>query len=58
MSSRAAAPMWPGTSDSLMRRLMAEINAFRTGTEATKAAYTAAEEGQRPYGTGSQVVPP
>jgi hypothetical protein len=27
-----------------MRRLMAEINAFRTGTEATKAAYTAAEE--------------
>jgi hypothetical protein len=26
------------------RRLMAEINAFRTGTEATKAAYTAAEE--------------
>ena len=44
MSSRAAAPMWPGTSDSLMRRLMAEINAFRTGTEATKAAYTAAEQ--------------
>jgi hypothetical protein len=27
-----------------MRRLMADINAFRTGTEATKAAYTAAEE--------------
>jgi hypothetical protein len=26
------------------RRLMAEINAFRAGTEATKAAYTAAEE--------------
>jgi hypothetical protein len=26
------------------RRLMAEINAFRTGAEATKAAYTAAEE--------------
>ena len=26
------------------RRLMAEINAFRVGTEATKAAYTAAEE--------------
>jgi hypothetical protein len=25
------------------RRLMAEINAFRTGAEATKAAYTAAE---------------
>jgi phage shock protein A len=26
------------------RRLMAEVNAFRTGKEATKAAYTAAEE--------------
>jgi len=26
------------------RRLMVEINAFRTGTEAAKAAYTAAEE--------------
>jgi phage shock protein A len=26
------------------RRLMTEINAFRTGTEATKAAYMAAEE--------------
>src|SRR5690348_4563143 len=26
------------------RRLMAEINAFKTGTEATKTAYTAAEE--------------
>jgi phage shock protein A len=26
------------------RRLMAEINSFRSGTEATKAAYTAAEE--------------
>ena len=26
------------------RRLMIEINAFRTGAEATKAAYTAAEE--------------
>ena len=26
------------------RRLMAEINAFRAGTEATKAAYAAAEE--------------
>lgn len=26
------------------RRLMAEINAFKTGTEATKIAYTAAEE--------------
>jgi hypothetical protein len=26
------------------RRLMAEINAFRAGAEATKAAYTAAEE--------------
>jgi phage shock protein A len=26
------------------RRLMAEVNAFRTGQEATKAAYTAAEE--------------
>ena len=26
------------------RRLMAEINAFRARTEATKAAYTAAEE--------------
>ena len=26
------------------RRLMAEINAFRAGTEATRAAYTAAEE--------------
>jgi chromosome segregation ATPase len=26
------------------RRLMTEINAFRTGEEATKAAYTAAEE--------------
>ena len=26
------------------RRLMAEVNAFRAGTEATKAAYTAAEE--------------
>jgi len=26
------------------RRLMAEINAFRTGTEVIKAAYTAAEE--------------
>jgi hypothetical protein len=26
------------------RRLMAEINTFRTGQEATKAAYTAAEE--------------
>jgi hypothetical protein len=36
--------MWPGTSDSLMRRLMAEINAFRAGAEATKAACTAAEE--------------
>jgi hypothetical protein len=34
--------MWPGTSDSLMRRLMAEINAFRTDTEATQAAYTEA----------------
>jgi hypothetical protein len=30
-----------------MRRLMAEINAFRTGMEATKAAYTAAEEGAK-----------
>lgn len=26
------------------RRLMAEINNFKTGTEATKTAYTAAEE--------------
>jgi hypothetical protein len=26
------------------RRLMAEINAFKTGTEATRTAYTAAEE--------------
>jgi hypothetical protein len=26
------------------RQLMAEINAFRAGAEATKAAYTAAEE--------------
>ena len=26
------------------QRLMAEINAFRAGKEATKAAYTAAEE--------------
>ena len=26
------------------RRLMAQINAFKTGTEATKTAYTAAEE--------------
>jgi len=29
------------------RRLMAEINAFRTGQEATKAAYTSAEEAAR-----------
>jgi phage shock protein A len=29
------------------RRLMAEINAFKTGTEATKTAYTAAEEAAR-----------
>jgi hypothetical protein len=29
------------------RRLMAEIDAFRTGAEATKAAYTAAEEAAR-----------
>ena len=26
------------------RRLMAQVNAFKTGTEATKTAYTAAEE--------------
>jgi phage shock protein A len=29
------------------RRLMAEINAFKTGKEATKTAYTAAEEAAR-----------
>jgi chromosome segregation ATPase len=29
------------------RRLMAEIDAFRTGAEATKAAYTAAEDAAR-----------
>jgi ATP-dependent Clp protease ATP-binding subunit ClpA len=29
------------------QRLMAEINAFRTGMEATKAAYTSAEEAAR-----------
>jgi hypothetical protein len=29
------------------RRLMIEVNAFRTGTEATKTAYTAAEEATR-----------
>jgi hypothetical protein len=32
------------------RRLMAEINAFREGREATKAAYTAAEEAARTVG--------
>lgn len=32
------------------RRLMAEINAFRDGQEATKAAYTAAEEAAKTVG--------
>jgi phage shock protein A len=32
------------------RRLMAEINAFKTGAEATKTAYTAAEEAAEAVG--------
>jgi hypothetical protein len=44
------------------RRLMAEINAFRTGTEATKAAYTAAEDAAKTvwhrWQSRAPVVPP
>ena len=39
------------------RRLMAQVNAFKTGTEATKTAYTAAEEAAQAVWTEVSSLP-